>query len=122
MLETSTPIINELARRLIIEFEPEQIYLFGSQAWGAPGKDSDIDVLVIVTESTETPIARAIRGYRALGELPTPIDVLVKTRAEFERYRTLPASLEYQIVKKGRLLYDRRKAAVGAELADEGTT
>ena len=39
-------------RRLAAEFDPEQIILFGSHAWGTPTEDSDIDLLVIVPRAS----------------------------------------------------------------------
>lgn len=44
LLETAT-------QRLVAEFQPEQIWLFGSHAWGTPDADSDIDLFVIVSQS-----------------------------------------------------------------------
>jgi predicted nucleotidyltransferase len=81
--------------------------LFGSQAWGQPTVDSDVDLLVIVSHSEEKPVQRAQRAYRRLRDLPVPLDVLVKTRAEVERYRHVYASLECEIMERGKVLYDR---------------
>jgi len=33
-------LLQEITRRLVAEFEPEQIILFDSHAWGIPGDDS----------------------------------------------------------------------------------
>ncbi len=58
-------VFKELTRRLVAEFQPEQVILFGSHAWGTPSEGSDVDVLVIVSASALTPTARAARAYRA---------------------------------------------------------
>ena len=50
----------EVVRRLVDEFHPEAIYLFGSHAWGKPTADSDLDLLVIVSQSRQKPIQRAV--------------------------------------------------------------
>jgi predicted nucleotidyltransferase len=34
-------ILDEIVQRLVAEFQPEQIYLFGSRAWGEPEEGSD---------------------------------------------------------------------------------
>ena len=34
------PFLGEVIRRLSTEFDPDQIILFGSPAWGAPHEDS----------------------------------------------------------------------------------
>ena len=52
LLETAT-------QRLVAEFQPEQVWLYGSHAWGNPHDDSDVDLLVVVPHSDETPIRRS---------------------------------------------------------------
>lgn len=102
------PLLEEMTGRLVDEFEPEQVILFGSHAWGTPSEDSDVDVLVIVSTSDLTPTERAARAYRCLRGVKVPKDILVKTRAEAERYRHVPASLESEIFEHGKVLYERR--------------
>lgn len=105
MQNVSEKLLREATRRLIAEFKPEQIILFGPHAWGSPGPDSDLDLLVIIPESQEAPAARATRAYRSLRGLKAPADILVKTRAEMERFASVPASLENRILHDGRKLY-----------------
>ena len=91
--------------RLKAEFQPEQIFLFGSHAWGTPHEDSDVDLMVIVRESGERGIRRMQRAHHCLGDLDLSKDVFVQTRAEFDRYRHLRASIQHQILQDGRKLY-----------------
>jgi predicted nucleotidyltransferase len=91
--------------RLVAEFHPEQIILFGSHAWGTPTDDSDVDLLVIVSDSHESPYQRAVRAHRCLQGMGFAKDVLVRTRAEAERYRHVYASLFCQVFEKGKVLY-----------------
>jgi len=101
----------EIVRRLVDEFHPEMIYLFGSHAWGNPTSGSDMDLLVIVGNSRQKPIQRAVRAQKSLRGVKVAIDVLVKTRREFERYTSVKASLEAQITREGKLLYGRKALA-----------
>jgi predicted nucleotidyltransferase len=103
----------EVVRRLVDEFHPEAIYLFGSHAWGKPTAESDMDLLVIISKSRQRPIQRAVRAQRSLRGVKAAVDVLVKTRKEFERYASVKASLEAQITREGKLMYGR-KAVTGA--------
>lgn len=105
MKTLDTDLLAEMTRRLVDEFHPEQVILFGSHAWDTPDDDSDIDLLVIVPESDETPHQRAVRVYRALRDVGEPKDVLVRTRAEAEKYRRVYASLACQIFEQGIVLY-----------------
>jgi predicted nucleotidyltransferase len=40
--------IAELSERIVREFQPERIILFGSYAYGQPRPDSDVDLLVVL--------------------------------------------------------------------------
>ena len=101
----SPEILQEIVQRLVKEFHPERIILFGSHAWGTPSPDSDVDLLVVVAGSQLPPAQRAMRAHRALRGLGIPKDVLVRTREEIERYRLVPASLEAEVLERGRHLY-----------------
>ena len=98
-------LLDEAVGLLKKEFQPEEIYLFGSHAWGTPHDDSDVDLMVIVAQSSERPIKRMQRAHRCLGNLDMSKDVFVQTRAEFDRYRHLRASIQHQILQRGRKLY-----------------
>ena len=98
-------LLNTVTQRLVEEFRPEQIWLFGSHAWGNPHEDSDVDLLVVVPHSDEPPIRRSQRAHRCLRGLRMPKDVLVETRQEVDRVKSLSTSLENAIFKRGRKLY-----------------
>ena len=109
--------LKEIVRRLVAEFQPEAVILFGSHAWGAPTEDSDLDLLVIVSESDERPAARSTRGYEAVGEIPVPMDILVQTRDEVEEQREFVASLFRRVLEKGKVLYGHAEDRRGARVA-----
>lgn len=98
-------LLDEIKNRLIAEFKPEEIWLFGSHAWGQPDEGSDVDLLVIVPESREGSVQRAQRAHRCLRGLGIAKDVLVKTRQEVDRFKTVSSSLEAEIFGRGRRLY-----------------
>jgi len=62
MLTLDDHLLQTATDRLVAEFRPEQIWLFGSHAWGEPQADSDVDLLVVVPESHETPVRRRLYG------------------------------------------------------------
>lgn len=98
-------LLEKVVERLKAEFQPDEIYLFGSHAWGVPTDDSDVDLMVIVRDSTEKTIRRMQRAHRCLSGLGFSKDVLVPTRAQVDRYKHLRASLFHQVLAKGRKLY-----------------
>jgi len=119
MQTVNDDLLKEITRRLVELFHPEQIILFGSQAWGTPTTNSDIDLMVIVTQSDLSDYERALLGHRCLGGLNIAKDVIVKTRAEFDFFRNVRASLEHRIAHQGKVLYDRRQGATRPELAHQ---
>ena len=97
--------LNEITRRLVATYQPEQVALFGSHAWGAPDESSDVDLLVVVSESTEPAYRRASAGYRSLFGLGVPCDVWVRTREEVLREAPLSMTLTHKIIGEGRVLH-----------------
>lgn len=98
-------LIDRATERLVAEFRPDEVWLFGSHAWGTPGEDSDVDLMVIVPESDERAARRMQRAHRCLQGIGFAKDVLVPTRAEVDRYKHLRASLFHQVLSRGRRLY-----------------
>ena len=105
MQTISAGVLEEAVERLVREFQPEEIYLFGSHAWGTPTNDSDLDFFVIVAESDEPAVKRAQRAHGVLSKLEASKDVIVFTRAEVDRVKHLRASLSHQVLHRGRKLY-----------------
>ena len=97
--------IDTAVERLVAEFHPEQIWLFGSYAWGEPRTESDLDLVVVVRESAESYLRRAQRAQMCVYGISMGADIMVPTRAEFERFQTVKSSLTYKIINEGRLLY-----------------
>lgn len=99
--------LKAITEKIVKEYQPEKIILFGSWAWGEPHEWSDIDLLIV--KRTDTP---RLTRERELGALlyprMFPIDVLVYTPEELatginERHNLF---LE-DIVRNGQVLYTR---------------
>ncbi len=110
-------LLHEVTRRLVDQFQPEQVILFGSQARGVPISGSDVDLMIIVPQSDLSDYERSVLGHRCLSGLDIAKDVVVKTRAEFDFFRDVRGSLEYKIAHQGKVLYDRRQGSTRAQLA-----
>ena len=98
-------LLQTATQRLEAEFQPDQIWLYGSHAWGTPNEDSDVDLMVIVRDSDETSVRRSQRAHHCLRGLRMSKDVVVPTRAQVDRYKHLRASLFHQVLTQGRKLY-----------------
>lgn len=110
-------LLNEMTQKLVQEFQPEQVILFGSHAWGTPDRSSDVDLLVIVGQSDLSDYDRAVLAHACLSDVDVPKDIIVRTRTEFDFFRDVRASLEHKIARRGKVLYERSQKAAGAKLA-----
>ncbi len=100
-LSASDPLLASMVERLVREFAPDRIHLFGSRARGEQGVDSDYDLLVLVSNPTEPGYRLAQRGRRCLGDLPIAADVLVWPTEAFDRRVHLEASLPATVLREG---------------------
>jgi predicted nucleotidyltransferase len=98
--------INAVVRKIVNEFNPEKIILFGSYAYGKPTIDSDVDLLVVM-DSEEHLARRGIRILRRLLDVPFPLDVLVRTPQEVVSRLKLEDFFMREIVQQGQVLYER---------------
>jgi predicted nucleotidyltransferase len=107
-VEQTQRTIEQIAQRLIESYQPQRIILFGSMAYGKPNDDSDIDLLV-VKETTESPLERRLRVRRLVADprRRIPFSPLVLTPDELSR-RLAAGDVFYQeIMRRGKVLYAR---------------
>ena len=102
--------ISIMTERIVRDFDPLQIILFGSQARGDADRDSDIDVLVVFAELTDKR-KTAIDIGRALADLPVAKDIIVSTPKELERGRPRIGSVLRYAQQEGKILWKSRSAA-----------
>ena len=98
----------ELARvveRLAEAFQPERIYVFGSQTRGEAMSDSDIDLLIVVAQADEPAHRLAQAAYRIAAPHSLALDLLVMPLDEFERRSRALASLPATVLREGQVLY-----------------
>jgi predicted nucleotidyltransferase len=122
MQTAAQEILSEIVRRLVDEFDPEEIILFGSHAWGQPRPDSDYDLFMVMSDSGEQPLRRVVKAHACLRGLGISKDVLVCDKERFDRLSRVPASLEAKIRNRGMVLYGRSQTTAGPELAAKGVT
>ncbi|MFA6111139.1 MAG: nucleotidyltransferase domain-containing protein [Candidatus Latescibacterota bacterium] len=94
----------EVLRRIRTTARPSRVILFGSAARGDARPDSDLDLLVIVPAGTHRRhTAQSI--YRSLLGIETPVDVVVMTEQDVERYAHTEGLVIAHALAEGRLLY-----------------
>ena len=98
--------IEEMVRRIVEKFHPEQIVLFGSYALGQAGPDSDVDLLVVMPVSGSKR-KTAMEIDLALAGIGLPKDIIVVTPEEVARLRDIVGTIVYPAVREGKVMYDR---------------
>jgi len=83
---TKQEVITEMTRRLVDCYQV-RIYLFGSEARGDAGPDSDLDFLVVVPDDTPEKTMRSDDLYKILSDLRVPNDVIPWWRTDFNAPR-----------------------------------
>lgn len=99
--------IAEVSRRLVQVYQPREIYLFGSHAWGKPDSDSDLDLLIIVDSLKQDRYLALTAGHRALRGMSIAKDLLLLDIAEFKEYSKDPRRIFYRIKEEGKKIYAR---------------
>lgn len=95
--------IEELTRRIVQEFHPQKVILFGSYAYGYPTRDSDVDILVVLPFQGKA-VRKAIEiRNRVRAEMP--LDLLVRTPEQLGERLARNDWFMREIVEKGRMLY-----------------
>jgi len=101
------PYLNEVIDRITRKFNPVRIILFGSWARGEATKDSDLDLLVVLTK-VEHKRKAAIEVLRALNGLPISKDVVVTTPEEIKARGQVVGNILRPALREGKIIYERR--------------
>jgi predicted nucleotidyltransferase len=98
----------EMTERIVQEFRPEQIILFGSYAYGTPTADSDVDLLVILPFEGKAPR----KSLEILNKVnPTfAVDLLVRTPEQVQQRLAWNDFFLQEIMEKGKVLYEATHA------------
>jgi predicted nucleotidyltransferase len=99
-------ILTIVRERIVREFNPLKIILFGSRARGDARVDSDVDLLVVFSEvSNKREAAIKIRG--ALQDLPVGKDIIVTTPDEIAKRGNMIGSVLRPALQEGQVIFER---------------
>lgn len=98
--------IQETADKIVKEYNPEKIILFGSYAWGTPAADSDVDLFIVKETENTRDMARKINRFIFPREFA--MDLIVYTPEQVERRKKMRDFFLEDILTKGKFLYDKR--------------
>ena len=98
--------IRSLAKTIAEKFDPDEIILFGSHAYGKPHAWSDVDFLVVM-ETPKGEVETIFEVSDSLPRLDFRVDVIVRSRAVINRRKKAGDFFLREITKKGKVLYAR---------------
>ena len=98
--------IGPLLKRIIDEFRPFEVRLFGSRARGEAVAASDWDPFVVVPDDLAA-LDDLFAGYRLRRETHTRADVILCPVSEFGDDRNTPNTLAYEAAHHGVRIHER---------------
>jgi uncharacterized protein len=100
----------DIIKTIILNTVPvNEIYLFGSYAYGEPNRDSDFDIYVVIPDDSMRPLKAMQKIRFALySEVKRPVDIIVGEQSRFEQRKLLP-TIERKIAREGVILYGNKQ-------------
>lgn len=92
-------------QKIVQNYAPEKIILFGSYAWGKTTKDSDFDLFIIKNDKKDFLTEQQKIRHIIDGEIAA--DILVHTQKEVDKRLNLGDFFFADIINKGKYLYGK---------------
>jgi len=99
--------VNRMANQIIRQFHPLRLILFGSNARGDAGPNSDIDFLVVFPH-VDDKRQRAVEIRRALSHFAVAKDIIVSTPYEIAARGDMVGTFLRPALREGKVLYEQR--------------
>jgi predicted nucleotidyltransferase len=111
MLQVTDELLKEMTDTIVREVNPRQIILFGSYARGDARPDSDLDILVVEDGPFDAQRSRRAAMTRLcdiMFDYYIPIDFLIFTPEEMEKWKDAKNHVVAHALGEGRILYESR--------------
>ena len=98
--------VDKLKEVIINTLPIEQIYLFGSYAYGTPRKDSDLDFYVVLKDEVQIRELDAVLKIRLaiVSVTNMPLDIIATKKSRYQKLIMGP-TLERKIAREGIKIY-----------------
>ena len=96
-----------MVRRIVAEFDPDKIILFGSYARGEARPGSDVDPLVVMPVKGSKR-AKQLEIRAAVHDVGVPKDIVVSRPEEFQWRKDIVGTIEHPAAREGEVVYARR--------------
>lgn len=105
MAKSQSAIIRRITRRIVDQYHPLRLILFGSRARGEAGVDSDYDLLIIAPNDSPR-WQRTIPVYKTLAGLGAPKDIVWWTPEEVAEWQGVKSHFINTAMREGIVLYE----------------
>jgi len=96
-----------MVRRIVAEFDPDKIILFGSYARGEARPGSDVDPLVVMPVKGSKR-AKQLEIRAAVHDVGVPKEIVVSRPEEFQWRKDTVGTIEHPAAREGEVVYARR--------------
>lgn len=103
------PVPDDLLGPVVAYYQPHKVILFGSQARGEAGEDSDFDLFVVVDDDTPPERLSWLGKYEARKTYHRAVDIVACRVSVFERKRGVVGSLSHTADQEGVIVYERAR-------------
>lgn len=97
-------ILNSIINKIILNFNPQKIILFGSAAKEKMSENSDFDILVVMKNGIHRrKTTQSI--YKCIADIGFATDIIVVTEDDIKLYGDREETIIYHALKEGRVLF-----------------
>lgn len=100
-------VVDRIVDRIVEQFSPMMIVIFGSVARHAAKKGSDVDILMVM-DTDGDPLKRGVPIKLCLHDILIDKDIIVVTPEEFEQEKDDEYSFVNEIVRTGYVAYSAK--------------
>jgi len=98
-------VLAEIVQRIVEAVHPLRIIMFGSAARGEMGRDSDLDLMVVMPDGTHRRHTAQFL-YGKLSEVMIPKDIVVATLSDLAQYGQTRGFVYREALREGKVLYE----------------
>lgn len=98
--------VDAVIERIVEIVNPARVILFGSAARAELHDDSDLDLLVVVSDEVPHPRRESRRLRSALADIRMPMDLLVISERRLRELADQPGLVYGEAVRHGKVVYE----------------
>lgn len=99
-------VLSRITAKIVGNFQPEKVILFGSHAWGDPRTYSDVDILVVMDVEGSL-IRKEAEISKTARPKYVPMDIIVRTPEQIQHRLRIGDPFIHRIMKEGKVLYEQ---------------